>query len=300
MLNFYKRNSLISNAMRLEIDVLKTFIAVAETGSVKCAAERVARSPAAVSMQMKKLERLVGAPVFHRSEGAMRLSDSGDRLMPHAHRIIEANDTALAALLSPDIKGMVRIGLCLENIETRMPEILAGFSRVHPGVTVNINAGDAKDLSAMLATNALDIAILTTGGGVTNLENDRLLYEQPLVWATHKNSRRDGESPLQVAVAPSGCPWRDAALDALKRAGIEYRISYLSNVSESQLAAVRADLAVAALPASRVVNSTHPICVSSDLPELPYTRMVLRMSDRPDANTKALASQILSAFNRPV
>ena len=291
---------MISKAMRLEIDVLKTFIAVAETGSVKYAAERVARSPAAVSMQMKKLERLVGAPVFHRSEGAMRLSDSGDRLMPHAHRIIEANDTALAALLSPDIKGMVRIGLCLENIETRMPEILAGFSRVHPGVTVNINAGDAKDLSAMLATNALDIAILTTGGGVTNLENDRLLYEQPLVWATHKNSRRDCESPLQVAVAPSGCPWRDAALDALKRAGIEYRISYLSNVSESQLAAVRADLAVAALPASRVVNSTHPICVSSDLPELPYTRMVLRMSDRPDANTKALATQILSAFNRPV
>ena len=291
---------MISNAMRLEIDVLKTFIAVAETGSVKCAAERVARSPAAVSMQMKKLERLVGTPVFHRSEGAMRLSDSGDRLMPHAHRIIEANDTALAALLSPDISGNVRIGLCLENVETRMPEILAGFSRVHPGVTVNINAGDAKDLSAMLATNALDIAILTTGGGVTNLENDRLLYEQPLVWATHKNSRRDGESPLQVAVAPSGCPWRDAALDALKRAGIEYRISYLSNVSESQLAAVRADLAVAALPASRVLNSTHPICVSSDLPELPYTRMVLRMSDRPDANTKALASQILSAFKRPV
>ena len=291
---------MISNAMRLEIDVLKTFIAVAETGSVKCAAERVARSPAAVSMQMKKLERLVGAPVFHRSEGAMRLSDSGDRLMPHANRIIEANDTALAALLSPDIKGMVRIGLCLENIETRMPEILAGFSRVYPGVTVNINAGDAKDLSAMLATNALDIAILTTGGGVTNLENDRLLYEQPLVWATHKNSRRDGENPLQVAVAPSGCPWRDAALDALKRAGIEYRISYLSNVSESQLAAVRADLAVAALPASRVVNSTHPICVSSDLPELPYTRMVLRMSDRPDANAKALATQILSAFNRPI
>ena len=50
--------------MRLEIDVLKTFIAVAETGSVKCAAERVGRSPAAVSMQMKKLE-VVGAPVFH-------------------------------------------------------------------------------------------------------------------------------------------------------------------------------------------------------------------------------------------
>ena len=293
-------NSMALSPMRLEIDVLKTFIAVAETGSVKHAAERVARSPAAVSMQMKKLERLIGAPVFHRTEGAMRLSDSGDRLMPHAHRIVEANDTALTAMLSPDIYGMVRIGLCLENIETRMPEILAGFSRAHPGITVNITAGDAQDLAVMLAAGTLDIAILTTGGGVTHLEKDRLLYEQPLVWATHKNSQRIGERPLKIAVAPIGCPWRDAALDALKRAGIEYRIAYLSNVSESQLAAIRADLAVAALPASRVNNSTQPICANSDLPKLPYTQMVLRMSDKPDANTKALAAQILEAFKRPV
>ena len=179
-----------------------------------------------------------------------------------------------------------------------MLEILTEFSRVHPGVTVNINAGDAKDLSAMLATNALDIAILTTGGGVPSLYKDQLLYEQPLVWATHKNSCRDGERPLPVAVAPRRCPWRDAALGALKRADIEYRISYLSNVSESQLAAVRADLAVAALPASRVLSSTHPICVSSDLPETPYTRMVLRTSDRTDADIKSLTSQILLAYGR--
>mgnify|MGYP001393974022 FL=1 len=230
----------------------------------------------------------------------MRLSDNGDRLMPHAHRIVEANDTAMTALRSPDIQGIVRIGLCLENIETRMPEILAGFSRAHSGVTVNINAGDAKDLAEMLATGALDIAILTTGGDVPHLEQDRLLYEQPLVWATHKNSQRSCESPLQIAAAPLGCPWRDAALDALKRAGIEYQIAYLSNVSESQLAAVRADLAVAALPASRVINSTYPIRVNSDLPKLPYTKMVLRMSEKPDDNTRALAIQILAAFRRPI
>ena len=287
---------MISNTMRLEIDVLKTLVAVAKIGSVKYAAERVARSPATVSIQMKKLERLIGAPVFHRSEGAMRLSDSDDKLMPHEHPIVEANDTALVALLSPNIYGIVRIGLCVEYIETRMLEILAEFSRDHLGVTVNIYASDAKDLSAMLATNALDIAILTTGGGVPNLDKDQLLYEQPLVWATHKNSCRDGERPLPVAVAPRGCPWRDSALGALRRAGIEYRISYLSNVFECQLAAVRADLAVAALPASRVLSSTHPICVSSDFPELPYTRMTLRTSDRTDANIKSLTSQTSLAY----
>ena len=73
-----------------------------------------------------------------------------------------------------------------------------------------------------------------------------------------------------------------------------------TNVSESQLGAVRADLAVAALPASRIINSTQPICANDDLPNLPYTQMVLRTSENPDTNTKALADQVLAAFKRPL
>ena len=83
--------------MRFDIDLLKTFIAVADTGSVKLASERVARSSAAVSMQMKKLEQLVGSPIFQRVAGTMRMSDAGERLMPHAHRIVQA----LWMLISP-------------------------------------------------------------------------------------------------------------------------------------------------------------------------------------------------------
>ena len=82
---------LIPSSIRFEIDVLKTFIAVADTGSVKLASERVARSSAAVSMQMKKLEGLIGTPVFQRSDGAMRLSAAGERLVLHAHRIVRLN-----------------------------------------------------------------------------------------------------------------------------------------------------------------------------------------------------------------
>ena len=290
---------LIPGSMRFEIDVLKTFIAVADTGSVKLASERVARSSAAVSMQMKKLEGLIGAPVFQRSDGAMRLSAAGERLVPHAHRIVQAHDTAVSELHSPDIEGEVRVGICLENAETRMPEILAGFSKAHSRVTVEIISGDAQDLAAMLAKKELDVAILTIGGGAPPDERDRLLHEQPLVWAAHKNGQRSQERPLRLAVASVGCPWRLAALDALKRAGISYRIAYLSNVSESQLAAIRADLAVAALPLSRITNCTQPICVNEDLPKLPYTQIVLRTAVNPDENARALAAQVLSAFNRP-
>ena len=285
--------------MRFDIDLLKTFIAVADTGSVKLASERVARSSAAVSMQMKKLEQLVGAPIFQRAAGTMRMSDVGERLMPHAHRIVQAHDTAVAELQSPNIEGLVRVGLCLENSETHMPEILSGFSQAHARVIVEIVSGDAQDLALMLANGELDIAIITTGGGAPLEERDRLLFEQPLAWAVHKNGQCLKERPLRLAVAPVGCPWRIAALDALKYAGIPYHIAYLSNVSESQLAAVRADLAVAALPFSRIRNANQPICINDELPKLPYTQIVLRTAVNPSENTKALAAQVLSAFNRP-
>ena len=107
--------SSISNSKRFDIDLLKTFIAVAETGSVKLASKRVARSSAAVSMQMKKLEKIVGGPVFLRSPDGMCVSNIGERLMPHAHSIIQTHDTAIVAMQSTKAAGLVRVCICLEN-----------------------------------------------------------------------------------------------------------------------------------------------------------------------------------------
>lgn len=118
-----------------------------------------------------------------------------------------------------------------------------------------------------------------------------MLHEQPLVWATHRNGHRDKERPLRLAVASVCWPWCLAALDAFKRAGTPYRIAYLSNVSESQLAAVRADLTVAALPLSRLTNCNQPICVNEGLPKLPDTQIILRNSVNPGENAKALADK---------
>jgi len=84
----------------------------------------------------------------------------------------------------------------------------------------------------------------------------------------------------------------------VERAGIDDQIAYLSKVPETQLAAVRAILAVAALPASRVTNSSNPICANYDLPTLPCTQIVPRISGNPDENIKALAEQVVGAFKR--
>ena len=249
-------------------------------------------------MQMKKLEQIVGGPVFQRCPDGMSVSNIGERLMPHAHSIIQAHNAAIVAMQSTKAEGLVRVGICLENSDTRIPERLSGFTRAHPDVTVDIVSGDAQDIALMMAAKKLDIAILTFGGNAQPQEGDRGLIEQPLVWAMRKNSRTVNELPLRIAVARVGYPWRLAALNALQSAGIAYQIAYLSNISESQLAAIRADLAVAALPLSRVVGANEPICINEKLPKLPYTQMVLRTSVNPKANAQALAAQVLSAFKR--
>ena len=135
-------------------------------------------------------------------------------------------------LQSPNIEGLVRVGLCLENSETRLPEILSGFSKAHARVTVEIVSGDAQDLALMLSNGELDIAILTTGGGAPLEERDRLLFEQPLAWAVNKNGQRLKERPLRLAVARVGC-LANSSTRCIEIRWDSYQIAYLSNVSES-------------------------------------------------------------------
>ena len=105
--------------------------------------------------------------------------------MPHADSIIQAHDSAIVAMQSTKDESLVRVRICLENSETRMPEILSGFARAHRYVTVDIEAGDAQDLALMMAAKELDIAILTSAGDAQLQKEDSLL-EQSLVEAMQK------------------------------------------------------------------------------------------------------------------
>ena len=81
----------------IDVDQLRTFIAIVETGSFTKAAEVVHKTQSAVSMQMKRLEERLGKPIFARDGRASKLTEDGDRLLDYARRIIKLNVEALAA-----------------------------------------------------------------------------------------------------------------------------------------------------------------------------------------------------------
>lgn len=277
---------------------MTTFVAVAETGSIKISAARVGRSSAAVSMQMKRLEGIVGAPLFRRGGGAMRVSETGERLLPHARGILAAHDAALETLRMRAVAGPVRIGLSTEYGKARLMEALTGFAQVHPQAAVDLEIDESHVLAERLAADSLDLAVLTPGGLVSLEPSDQLLFEEPLVWAAPKVGLPVADGALALAASGEVCPWRRAALDALDQAGRRYRVAYRSSSLDAQLAAVAAGLAVAAIPASRVTSAVRAVAPADGLPALPFTRILLRVGSNPAPAARAAAERIRVEFGQ--
>src|SRR5579872_5272273 len=95
----------------LDIDQLRTFIAIAETGSFTKAADVVNKTQSAVSMQMKRLEERLAKSVFARDGRASKLTEDGERLLDYARRIVKLNVEALAAFNDKELTGRVRLGV---------------------------------------------------------------------------------------------------------------------------------------------------------------------------------------------
>src|SRR6266508_3196864 len=145
----------------IDIDQLRTFIAIAETGSFTKAADIVHKTQSAVSMQMKRLEERVGRPIFARDGRASKLTEDGERLLDFARRIVKLNVEALAAFADFALSGRVRLGVPDDYADRYLPEIMARFSRAYPGVELSVVCEPSLELVERIAANELDLAIVT-------------------------------------------------------------------------------------------------------------------------------------------
>ena len=153
----------------IDVDQLRTFIAIAETGSFTKAAEVVHKTQSAVSMQMKRLEERLGKPIFARDGRASKLTEDGERLLDYARRIIKLNVEALAAFDDEELHGRVRLGLPDDYADRYLPEIMARFSRAYPSVELTVICEPSVDLLERIDANELDLAIITNCGTIARV-----------------------------------------------------------------------------------------------------------------------------------
>jgi len=283
-------------ASGLELDLLRTLVAIADTGSFNRAARAVFRTPSAVSMQMKKLDEQIGAPLFAKDGRSVVLTPDGEALVAYGRRILALADEAMQRFRSPQIQGTIRLGIPDDYAGQYLPEILGRFAASHPNVEVDVFCQQTRDLLAHLDRNTIDIALVSSGHGQTS---GMTVHSEPLVWAGLRHGCAHERNPIPLAVSHVGCCWRKQATNALERANIPYRIAYSSQHYLGQLAAVMGGLAIAPFPISAVKGDMRIVGEDAGLPPIGHLDIELKRSSTANGPLfDALASHIVSNFRR--
>jgi DNA-binding transcriptional LysR family regulator len=256
------RMAMIAN---LDVDQLKTFLAIADAGSFTRAAEEVNKTQSAVSMQMKRLEESIGRPIFARDGRGSRITSDGERLVDYARRLVALNDEAVTAFKTPDITGTVRFGTPDDYADIFLPDILARFARTHPQVNVDVDCQQSGDLAPRIRNGELDLAVVTFNGGDINGE---VLMRAEMVWVTSSRHQTHMLDMLPLAASTASCGWRKHAEATLRANHRTYRVAYVSPNYSTVCAVVNQGLAVAAMPRICVKPGMRLLSEADGFPDL--------------------------------
>ncbi|MEM8595705.1 MAG: LysR family transcriptional regulator, partial [Pseudomonadota bacterium] len=209
----------------LDLDLLRTFVAIAETGNFSSAAKTVFRTPSAVSMQVKKMEDTLGRPLFVRDSRSVSLTEDGERVLTHARRMLALDQELLTQFHPTTMTGEVRLGVHDDVAERFLPPALRRFARTHPSVVVNAVVTNTGPMLQMVAERRLDLAIISRLPSQKSNRPGELLFREQLVWAGCKGGIAHEMDPIPVTVWDQTCAWRKAGLEGLEAQGRRYRIA---------------------------------------------------------------------------
>src|SRR5881394_23787 len=279
----------------IDVDQLRTFIAIVETGSFTKAAEVVHKTQSAVSMQMKRLEERLGRSIFARDGRGSKLTDDGERLLDYARRIVKLNVEVLTAFSDIELSGRVRLGVPDDYADRYLPEIMARFSRVYPAIELTVLCDETVNLLERIKGNELDLAIITNCSGSMTAENFR---QERLLWATSNRHSTHLEERLPLALGRTTCAWRRAAIDCLEAIGRPYRVLYSSGNASAICAAVLSGLAVSVFPESGLRPGMRVLSAADGFPELPSCRIgLVRNPHERNPMADALAEHVISSLD---
>lgn len=275
-------------------DLMRGFLAVAEAGTVTGAADRLGRTQAAVSMQIRRLEEALGLQLFERQPRGVMLTENGTQLLPYARRVVALLEEAAAALRHRPLAGAVRVGIPDEYGERLLPQALAAFAERHPGVEVTVRVDYSAPQLAALAKGQLDLAVTFAPGQEGPGE---VLAVDPTVWATSIAHGQHRQRPLPIAAFFHSDWCRDYAEGSLRRQGIAYRIAWECDTSGGMERAVRAGLAVAPLARSSIPEGCRALTAGDGFPPIDSSAVVLHCNPaRRSPAVDGMAEMLRQAF----
>jgi DNA-binding transcriptional LysR family regulator len=258
--------------LNLDLDLLRTFVAVADLNTFAAAAAAVCRTQSAVSQQMQRLEQLVGKELFARHGRNKLLTEHGIQLLGYARKILRFNDEACTSLMYSNVQGGITIGASDDTADTILPFLLSRVTSVYPKLSIDVRVKRSPFMLPMLESEEVDLAITTM---TTSDHPHIVLRTSPTLWYCSADfAYPSGDSvPLVLLDEPS--PYRSMAIDYLNQAGIPWRIAYVASTLSAIRAAVRAGLGITARPIEMMSPELRVLGDQDGLPRLPDTQYVL-------------------------
>ena len=229
--------------MNLDVESLRTFLAVLDHGGMTSAANHLGLSQSAVSWKIKRLEQRVGKPLLVRDGHSLRPSSDGRSLIDDARSIVEIHDRAASRLQSSDLTGTVRLGSNAEVDTVRLSLVLGRFKRSHPGATIEYASLPTATLEQMLEAGDLDVALIQVDDEGLR-PDDVLLWTEELVWATCCEIPHD-DCVLPLVTYGEECFYRGLSEPMLTKHGIDHVIAFSGPSNLGVRSAVAAGLGVA-------------------------------------------------------
>jgi DNA-binding transcriptional LysR family regulator len=244
-------------------------------------------------MQMKRLEDVLGRPLFARDGRASRFTADGERLIEYARRMVAMNDEAVSAFTRPELTGTVRFGTPDDYADRFLPEIVARFSRTHPLVTVDVECMASYLLAERIRRGQMDLALVTLG--VESVTGEPVRRE-PLVWVT--SAKHNVHMLDVVPLASPDCEWRKLALSALDNHKRKYRLAYTSSNSNAINAVVQTGLAVGAVPELCVRPNMRVLTERDGFPPIGTFEIgLVRKAGKSSSAVEALARHVTESLS---
>ncbi|AHG18747.1 transcriptional regulator [Chania multitudinisentens RB-25] len=258
--------------LNLDLDLLRTFVAVADLNTFAAAAVAVCRTQSAVSQQMQRLEQLVGKELFARHGRNKLLTEHGIQLLSYARKILRFNDEACTSLMYNNINGVLRIGASDDTADTILPFLLNRVTSVYPKLAIDVRVKRSPFMIDMLKNGEVDLAITTVD---TEGHPHIVLRTSPTLWYCSADYYFQAGEPIPLVVLDEPSPFRAMAIKHLEAAGIPWRIAYVASTLSAVRAACKAGLGITARPIEMMSSDLRVLGTAEGLPLLPETQYAL-------------------------
>jgi DNA-binding transcriptional LysR family regulator len=280
----------------LSSELLRTFLAVAETGSVTDGAARIYRSQSAASLQIRKLEEMLGQLVFDRHGRGVVLTEAGERLLPVARDITRKLDVTLRDLTSDNLHGKLRLGIPDDQSKGLLSRIIGEFAESHPHVDLEVTCALSVGFPDALASGTLDLAIYEVAHPQPGLD---VLRQERTCWMMSRHHDLLARDPIPVALFDRECWWRDAALETLRTMDRPFRTVYSSQSVAGVAAAIEAGFAIGLLGEASITSDLKRLGPEDGFGEMPVSSLVLGLNQSADSpSIQAMKIAIQKSFRR--